>query len=69
MEISCFSGHQTVPWEKMNLDLHQIRNEAMIAPITFVFWCAKAPAITFLYASECSVQDSSGEARTLSNTE
>ena len=53
----------------MNLDICQIRNEAMIAPMTFVFWCAKAPAITRLYASECSVQDSSGEARTLSNTE
>ena len=53
----------------MNLDLCQIRNEAMIAPMTFVFWCAKAPAITQLYASEHSVQDSSGEARTLSNTE
>ena len=48
----------------MNLDLHQIRNETMIAPMTFVFWCAKAPAISQLCAS-----DSSGEARTLSNTE
>ena len=53
----------------MNLDLCRIRNKAMIAPMTFVFWCAKAPAITHLYASEHSVQDSSGEARTLSNTE
>ena len=69
MEINCFSGHQTVPWEKMDLNLCQIRNEAMIAPMTFVFWCAKAPANTHLYASERSVQDSSGEARTLSNTE
>ena len=42
----------------MNLDLHQIRNEAMIAPMTFVFWCGKAPAITCLYASECPVRDS-----------
>ena len=53
----------------MNLNLCQIRNEAMIAPMTFLFWCAKAPAITCLYASECSVRDSSGEARTHSNTE
>ena len=53
----------------MNLDLHRIRNKAMIAPMTLVFWCAKAPAITCLYASEHSVWDSSGEARTLSNKE
>ena len=53
----------------MNLELRQIRNEAMIAPMTFVFWCAKAPAITHLYASESSVRDSSGEARTVSSTE